>query len=110
MADVNELYNEAEKLKDEGKDEEAIAKLTEVIDEEEGFTLAHLALSILYNKVGKVEEAIRHGCRATELEPNDPFNFTALSITYQRAFQATQDRKYIPLAEEAMMQAHQHQR
>jgi tetratricopeptide (TPR) repeat protein len=101
-----ELYNEAEKLKDEGKDEEAIAKLTELLAQDDSYTLAHLALAVLYGKVNKPEDSVRHGQRACELEPDDPFNFTAMSVTYQRAFQATQDPKYIHLAEESMAKAH----
>ena len=106
MPTVLELYNEAEKLKDDGKDEEAIAKLGELLEQDDSYTLAHLALSVLYGKVGKSEDSVRHGQRACELEPDDPFNFTAMSVTYQRAFQATQDPKYIHLAEESMAKAH----
>ena len=65
---------------------------------------------MLFGKVGKPEDAVRHGQRACELEPDDPFNFTALSVTYQRAFQATKDRKYIQLAEESMAKTHMLQR
>ena len=106
MPSVLDLYNEAEKLKDEGKDEEAIAKLDELLTQDENYSLAHLALSVLFGKVGKPEDAVRHGQRACELEPNESFNFTAMSVTYQRAFQATQDPKYIQLAEESMAKAH----
>ena len=106
MPTVLELYNEAEKLKDEEKNEEAIAKLNELLQQDESYTLAHLALAVLYGKVGKPEDSVRHGQRACELEPDDPFNFTAMSVTYQRAFQATQDPKYIHLAEESMAKAH----
>ena len=105
MATVHELYNESEKLKDDGKNEEAIAKLTELLQQDETFVLAHMALAVLYGNVGKPEDAVRHGQRACELEPAEPFNYTAMSITYRKAFQATNDQKYIQLAEEAMMKA-----
>jgi Tfp pilus assembly protein PilF len=104
-----ELYNEAEKLMEEGKDEEAVAKLNELVAQDESYTLAHLALAKLYGKVGKPEEAVRHGERACELEPDDSINFTFLSETYRSAFQATQDPKYIHLAEESMAKAHMKQ-
>ncbi len=106
MPTVLEIYNEAEKLKDDDKNDEAIAKLNELLEQDENYTLAHLALAVLYGKVGKPEDAVRHGQRACELEPDDAFNFTALSVTFQRAFQATQDPKYIHLAEESMAKAH----
>ena len=106
MPTALEIYNEAEKLMEEGKDEEAIAKLNDLLAQDESYTLAHLALAKLYGKVGKPEEAVRHGERACELEPDDSINFTFLSETYRSAFQATQDPKYIHLAEESMAKAH----
>jgi hypothetical protein len=39
------------------------------------------------------------------VEPEEAFNFTAMSVTYQRAFAGTGNRDYIRLAEEAMGQA-----
>lgn len=97
-----ELYDEADRLKDAGNFDDAILKLNEIIAQEEDFTLAHSALAVLYGKVNRHEEAIRHGRRACELEPNDPFSFTALSVTFQRAFAGTGNQQYIQLAEEAM--------
>ena len=44
------------------------------------------------------EEAIKHGLRVCELEPNEPFSFTAMSVTFQRAGK-------IPEAEDAMARA-----
>ena len=106
MADANQLYQEAERLKDEGQFEEAIAKLNDLLSDDPDHTLAHLALAVLYGKVGQHEKAVEHGKRAVELEPNDPFNYTALSVTYQRAWQGTQEPQYIQLAEDAMARSH----
>lgn len=106
MADSHTLYREAEKLKDEGQFEEAIAKLQELLENDEQFSMAHLMLAVLYGKVGDHEKAVKHGQRACELEPNDPFSHTAMSVTYQRAFAGTQNHQYIQLAEEAMARAH----
>jgi hypothetical protein len=39
------------------------------------------------------------------LEPNDPFSFTALSVTFQRAYAGTGNMQYIRLAEDAMEQS-----
>jgi tetratricopeptide (TPR) repeat protein len=105
VADLTTIYNEADRLKDEGKYEEAIARLTQLLDEDADYTLAHLALAVLYGKVGRHEEAVEHGRRACELEPNEAFNFTAMSVTYQRAFAGTRNPDYIRLAEEAMAKA-----
>ena len=107
MAEINELYQEAEKLKDEGKLDESIVKLQEILTQDESHVISHLALAVVYGRVGKHEDAARHGQRACEIEPTDPFNFTALSVTYQRAWQGTQNQKFIQLAEDAMAKAHQ---
>ncbi len=106
MPTISDKYNEAERLKDEGKNDEAIAKLNEILAEDQSHALSHLALGVLYHQVGKPVDAVRHAELACEIEPDDPFNYTALSVTYQRAFQATQDQMYIRKAEEAMMRSH----
>ena len=72
-------------------------------------TLAHLALAVLYGKVGKHDLAVTHGEKAVEIEPQDTFNWTALSTTYQRAFEGTQDRQYIYRAEDAKARSAQMQ-
>lgn len=113
MATAPELYKEAEKLKDEGKFDDAIAKLQETLEVDESYVLAHLALAVVYGKVDKHEDAVRHAQRACEVDPQDAFNFTALSVTFQRAFAGTQNHQYIQLAEDAMarsqmLQAGQH--
>lgn len=106
MSDLHDRYDEAEKLKDDGKLEEAIAKLQEILEEDDAFVLAHLTLAVLYGRVGKHPEAVQHGEKACELEPNEAFNFTAMSVTYQRAFAGTQNQQYIQMAEDAMARAH----
>ena len=106
MADAHALYDEAEKLKDDGKYQEAIAKYLEILGTDDSFTLAHLALAVTYGKVGDFENAVKHGERACQLEPNDPFSFTAMSVTYQRAFAGTRNPEYIQMAEHAMAKAH----
>lgn len=106
MPTTHDLYNEADKLKDQGEFDQAIAKLNEALALDENFTLAHLALAVIYHRVKNFELSIKHGQRACEIDPHDPFNFTAMSVTYQRAFAGTQDRQYIQLAEDAMAKAH----
>ena len=109
MPTVDELYKEAETLKRAGKLDEAIVLLEELLKQDELHVLSHLALAVMYGKVGKYAEAVKHGERAVEIEPQDTFNFTALSVTYQRAFEATQDRIYIQKAEEAKQRSAQMQ-
>ncbi|MCA9185176.1 MAG: scaffolding protein [Pirellulaceae bacterium] len=106
MSDSDVKYREAEQLKSEGKREEAISKLEEILRDDAGHVMSHLALAVLYGQVGQHEDAVRHGQEACQLDPSDAFNFTALSVTYQRAWQGTQNMQYIRLAEDAMARAH----
>lgn len=105
MSDLTAMYDEADRLKDDGKYEEAIAKLEQLLGEDANYTLAHLALAVLLGRVGRHDEAVEHGRQACELEPTEAFNFTALSVTYQRAFAGTGNRDYIRQAEESMAKA-----
>jgi tetratricopeptide (TPR) repeat protein len=102
MPDPVALYDEADKLKDGGRLEEAVAKLNEALEADPQYALAHAALAVVLQKLGRHEEAIQHAQRVCELDPNDPFSFTALSVTYQRAFAGTNNMQYIRLAEDAM--------
>lgn len=105
MSDLHAKYNEVEKLIDDEKFAEAIAGLNEIVAADETFVLAHLALSRAYTKTGQHDLAIAHGEKACEIEPTDSFNFTALSVTYQRAWAGTQEQSYITKAEDAMARA-----
>ena len=98
MPTNEELYDEATRLKDQGDNESAIAKLNELLSQDEKYALAHSALAVLYTRVKQHDQAIKHAQRVCELEPNEPFSFTAMSVTYQRAGK-------IPEAEDAMARA-----
>lgn len=106
MSDVNSLYAEAEKLKDDQQFDAAIEKLHECLTLDATHALSHLALAVVYGKVGQHEKACEHGEKACEVEPTEAFNFTALSVTYQRAWAGTQQQVYITKAEDAMAKAH----
>lgn len=105
MSNLAQKYNEAEKLKDQGKYDEAVSLLSEILQEDDKHVLTHLTLGRIYTLTGKYDLAIEHGRKACELEPADPFNFTAMSVTYQRVFAGTQDPKYIQMAEDAMAES-----
>lgn len=107
MSPVVKLYDEANSLKAEGKLEEAAVKLKEALGVDETYALAHSALAVVLQRLGQHEGAIEHALRVCELEPKDPFSYTALSVTYQRAFAGTQQMGYIRLAEDAMEQSRQ---
>src|SRR3954463_5450658 len=105
MSDAVQLYDLADRLKAEGRLEEAAEKLQEALAADESYALAHSALAVVLQRLGRHDEAIDHARRVCELEPNDPFSFTALSVTYQRAFAGTQNQHFIRMAEDAMEQS-----
>lgn len=107
MSDVVKLYDEADQLKNEGKLDEAVAKLQEVLAIDETYALAHSALSVVLQRQQKHEDAVKHAEQVCKLEPNDPFSFTAMSVTYQRAYAGTNNMDYIRLAEDAMEKSRQ---
>ena len=105
MSDPIKLYDEADKLKDAGKLDEAVAKFNEALGFDPNYALAHSALAVVLQKLGRHDEAIAHARKVCEIEPNDPFSFTAVSVTYQRAFAGTNNLGYIRMAEDAMEQS-----
>lgn len=107
MSDLHSQYNDVERLIDEEQFDAAIDGLKKIVEQDDTFVLAQLALSRVYTKTGQHDLAIQHGEKACELEPSEAFNYTALSVTYQRAWAGTQDQHYIAKAEEAMAKAHQ---
>ena len=94
----------SERLRKEGKYTEAAAKYREFLASDQSHVLSHLALAVVYGLLGEHDKAVASGRRACELEPDDPFNLTALTVTYKRAFDATQDSKYVQPAGDALGQ------
>ena len=102
MPSSEALYDEAIAIQHAGDLEGAIGRLDALLDADPKYALAHSALSLFYSRLGKYDEAIRHGQKVCELEPDDPFSFIALSLVCQQA-------GLIPEAERAMIQARQAQ-
>ncbi len=102
MPTNHELYDQADRLKDQGKLDEAVAKFQEILAADPSFALAHSALAVVMGRLKRHEEAIEHAKKVCELQPNDAFSFTALSVTYQRAYAGTGNMAYIRDAEDAM--------
>ena len=105
MPEIFELYNEAERLKDSGQPDAAVTILENILQQDPTHVLSHLTLARIFTQTGRHAEAIIHGQKACEIEPTDAFNFTALSVTYQKAWAGTGDRQFITMAEEAMAHA-----
>jgi Flp pilus assembly protein TadD len=85
MASRDDRYAEAEKLKNAGDLAGAIASLESLVAENTDFALAHSALAAWCTRLDRHEEAVRHARRVCELEPRDPFSYTALSVACMRA-------------------------
>jgi len=84
MTDREDRYAAAEALKNDGKIAEAVASLEGLVAEQPDFALAHSALAAWCTRLDRHDEAIRHARRVCELEPNDPFSYTALSVAAMR--------------------------
>lgn len=84
MATPNELYDEALDLRDKGEKPAAIAKLEEAIAIDPAFAIGHGMLAKLFADIAEAEKAIFHAKKVVELEPDDTFSYTALSVIYQR--------------------------
>jgi tetratricopeptide (TPR) repeat protein len=107
MPTTTELYDEADKLKDAGDLDAAATKLQEALELDANYSLAHSAMAVVEQRRGNHEQAVSHAQKVTELEPDDAFSFTALSVTLQRAYAGTNDTSYIQLAEDAMERSRQ---
>ena len=102
MPTPNELYDQALELRDRGDKPGAAALLEEAVAPDPAFALGHGMLAKLYADLAEVEKAIEHARRVVELEPDDTFSYTALSVIYQRCGR-------IPEAEQAKAMAWQKQ-
>lgn len=94
MPTPDELYDQATELRDQGDKPGAVAKLEEAVAIDPSFTIGHGMLAKLHADLGNSEKAITHAKKVVELEPDDTFSYTALSVIYQRCGR-------IPEAEEA---------
>jgi tetratricopeptide (TPR) repeat protein len=98
MSTVHQQYDEAIELQQQGKLEEAVAKLTAILGEQPDYALAHAALSVFYGKLGRHDEAIEHAKKVCELEPDDSFSFMAMSLICQRAGRLPEAEQALGLA------------
>ena len=84
MATVEQRYDEAIELQQQGKLDEAVGRLQALVADHPDYALAHAALSAFYGKLGRHDEAIEHAKKVCELEPDDSFSFMAMSLICQR--------------------------
>ena len=84
MPTANELYDLAVELRDQGDKPGAVSKLEEAIHLDTSFAIGHGMLAKLYADLAESDKAILHAKKVVELEPDDAFSYTALSVIYQR--------------------------
>jgi Tfp pilus assembly protein PilF len=102
MPTADELYDQAVDIRDKGDKPAAAAKLEEAVALDPGFSIGHGMLAKLYADLAEADKAIEHAKKVVELEPDDAFSYTALSVIYQRCGK-------IPEAEHAKAMAWQKQ-
>jgi Flp pilus assembly protein TadD len=102
MPTTDELYDQAITTQQKGDLDGAIAQLQSLLEQDANHALGHAALSVFFSKQEKYDEAIQHGQRVCDLEPEDPFSFVALSLICQKAGRIME-------AEQALMMARQAQ-
>ena len=90
MPTADQLYDQAVDLRDAGDKPGAIAKLNEAIAQEPDFAIGHGMLAKLYVDLAESDKAITHAKKVVELEPDDTFSYTALSVIYQRCGKITE--------------------
>jgi len=95
MTQRDDRYQAAEKIKDGGDLAGAVAAMEQLVADEPDFALAHSALAAWCTRLDRHQDAVRHARRVVELEPRDPFSYTALSVACMRA-------GLIPEAEDAL--------
>lgn len=95
----DQMYDAAQKLKEDGNIEGATEALLKILEVDNDHLHTNMALGVYMQKLGRIEESIKYAVRVTEIQPEDPFSFTQLSVIYQRCGK-------IPEAEDAMAKAH----
>ncbi|MEI7782529.1 MAG: hypothetical protein WCJ18_11475 [Planctomycetota bacterium] len=106
MMTREDRYAAAETLKNAGNLAEAVAALEVLVAEQPDFTLAHSALAAWCTRLDRHDEAMSHARKACELEPNDPFSYTALSVACMRGGRITEAED--ALARSRTLQGGQH--
>jgi Tfp pilus assembly protein PilF len=84
MPTPDQLYDQAVELRDQGDKPGAVAKLEEAVTADPAFAIGHGMLAKLYADLAEVDKAIEHAQKVVELEPEDAFSYTALSVIFQR--------------------------
>ena len=77
---IDILYDEAIAKHRSGDTGTAIEMLRQLLAQSPNYSLAHNALSALYSRLEKIDQAIEHAKRVCEIDPDDMFGYTVLSM------------------------------
>ncbi|ADG66091.1 TPR repeat-containing protein [Planctopirus limnophila DSM 3776] len=103
MAAVDDAYDAAIRLKNQGDLDGAAKSLEAILVEYPEHVLTYSALAVILQKLGRHDEAIAHARKVTELEPHDSFSYTQMSVICQRCGRIAEAEE--ALARMRMMQA-----
>ncbi|HIF00581.1 MAG TPA: hypothetical protein EYG03_18705 [Planctomycetes bacterium] len=95
----DKMYDAATQQKDGGDLEGAVSTLKKILEIDPDHLHSNMAMGVYLQKLGRLDESILHAVKVTEIQPEDPFSFTQLSVIYQRCGKILE-------AEDAMAQAH----
>ena len=100
MSETNpdKMYDAACKLKDQGNLEGCVDALKTIL----------AACPDHLQKLGRLDEAITHAKKVTELNSTDAFSFTQLSVIYQRCGKILEAEDAMAKAREIQGQVHRH--
>ena len=84
MPTADQLYDQAVDLRDAGDKPGAVTKLDEAVQLDPNFAIGHGMLAKLCVDLGDFDRAITHAKKVVEIEPDDFFSYTAMSVIYQR--------------------------
>jgi Flp pilus assembly protein TadD len=103
----DKLYDAANQLKEDGDLEGCVSALLGVLKTTPDHQQTHMALGVHLQKLGRPDEAITHAKRVVELNSDDAFSYTQLSVIYQRCGKITEAEDAMARAREIQMQSGQ---
>ena len=105
MPTVEQRYDEAIELQQQGKLEEAIDKLTALSCRSAGLRLGPCRPERLLRQAGPPRRSHRQARKVCELEPDDSFSFMAMSLICQRAGRLAEAEQALGMAMEKQFAA-----
>jgi Flp pilus assembly protein TadD len=90
--DVRNDYQAALALLEQGRSDEGIAMLEQVVEQAPELTAPHIDLGIAHHRAGRLEEAEAQLMAALALSPNHPIGHNELGIIYRKTGRFTEAR------------------